>query len=129
MKTLIPIIGLILCIGCGTPRGNQAVPSSEYRIPTPSGTASAVLPKDSNLESFHYERTGSNVVVDIKGLKAANSPEVVAQSWVGVLASIQAQQAAANARFEMLMQFMMFGANKAGNYFGLPTTPTTSTNR
>ena len=133
MKTLITIsiAALLACsalTGCKTTKGNEAVPSSTLKIPTPQGNAEIALPKDEQVESFRYERNGTNVIVDIKGLKAANSPEVVAASWQGIVAQTQAQLAAQTARLEMLMQFVMWGGNKAGNYFGLPTTPPPSTN-
>ena len=123
----------LLCAlpGCSSPpKGNDVVPSSHLKIPTPAGQAELQFPKDDSIEEFHYARSTvdtngviTNVVVNIKGLKAANSPEVVMNSWAGTLAAIQAQQAAQNARLEMFMQMTMFGLNKAGAYFGLPQTP------
>jgi uncharacterized protein YegP (UPF0339 family) len=110
---------LVLLVGCRAPSGNEAVPSSVLKIPTPQGLATITLPKDESVENFVYRRDGSNVLVEVKNLKAANNAEVVHASWAGVIQAMQAQ----NERQWQFMQALMFTANKAGGYFGLAPTP------
>lgn len=112
----------VVISGCSTPRGNEAVPSSTLKIPTPAGVAELVLPKDQSIERLHYERTGTNIVVDLHNVRAHNSPDVVSAGWSGAYAAYQAQQDAINARLDHMMQMLMWAGNKAGAAYGIPPT-------
>ena len=126
MKTTLILFVLVTAlVGCGTPRGNKVVPSSDIQFDMRAGTGKLLLPKNAKANSIFIQNTNSTV--RIEGLEVENSPEIVGQSYAGAAMIVQLQNQrieALAARIDGLLQFL---ANKAGQAYGFPIT--VSTNR
>jgi outer membrane biogenesis lipoprotein LolB len=88
IKNLITLSSCFLLTACVA--GNKVVPSTKIKWKPATGQVEIIAPKNSVLENFEIQRSGSNVVIKLQKGSFANDPEVVNQSYSGQAAIFQA---------------------------------------